>query len=114
MGPARTNWLLQLLLVFSCCCVQALAGGLCENSPTSRRCWGEYNITTDYSVVTPDTGVTREVGGPLSYWKIPAHDGSTGSRRKISPWPPMATSDRSSSSMEAYQVQQLKQTGGTR
>ncbi|PLB34160.1 multicopper oxidase-domain-containing protein [Aspergillus candidus] len=62
MGPAQTNWLWQLLLVFSCYCAQAIADGPCENSPTSRRCWGKYNITTDYSVITPDTGVTRE------YW----------------------------------------------
>jgi hypothetical protein len=32
----------------------------CENTPTSRQCWGEYSAATDYSTVTPDTGVTRE------------------------------------------------------
>jgi hypothetical protein len=33
----------------------------CENTATSRSCWGEYDIDTDYYNVTPDTGVTREV-----------------------------------------------------
>ncbi|KAL4878340.1 multicopper oxidase-domain-containing protein [Aspergillus karnatakaensis] len=36
----------------------------CENSPTSRGCWGEYNISTDYHTVIPNTGVTRE------YWLV--------------------------------------------
>jgi hypothetical protein len=31
----------------------------CENSPTSRSCWGEYSIDTDYYAETPQTGVTR-------------------------------------------------------
>ena len=34
----------------------------CENSPTSRNCWGDYSIETDYYDVIPDTGATRE------YW----------------------------------------------
>ncbi|KAH8818025.1 laccase precursor [Hyaloscypha sp. PMI_1271] len=34
----------------------------CENTATSRNCWGDYSIDTDYYSVTPDTGVTRE------YW----------------------------------------------
>jgi hypothetical protein len=33
----------------------------CENTATSRSCWGDYNIDTDYYDVVPDTGVTREV-----------------------------------------------------
>jgi hypothetical protein len=33
----------------------------CENTATSRNCWGEYSIDTDWYTVTPDTGVTREV-----------------------------------------------------
>jgi hypothetical protein len=33
----------------------------CENTATSRSCWGEYDIDTDYYNVIPDTGVTREV-----------------------------------------------------
>lgn len=33
----------------------------CENTATSRECWGDYSIDTDYYTVTPDTGVTREV-----------------------------------------------------
>ncbi|KAF1813390.1 hypothetical protein P152DRAFT_395179 [Eremomyces bilateralis CBS 781.70] len=36
----------------------------CENSPTSRECWGQYSIDTDYYTVFPDTGVTRE------YWLV--------------------------------------------
>jgi len=34
----------------------------CENTPTSRSCWGEFNTDTNYYLETPDTGVTRE------YW----------------------------------------------
>lgn len=33
----------------------------CENTATSRNCWGEYNIDTDYDQTWPTTGVTREV-----------------------------------------------------
>ncbi|KAH8674148.1 laccase 2 [Xylariales sp. PMI_506] len=32
----------------------------CENTATSRSCWGDYSIDTDYYDVIPDTGVTRE------------------------------------------------------
>ncbi len=34
----------------------------CENTATSRGCWGSFSIDTNYYDVTPDTGVTRE------YW----------------------------------------------
>ncbi|KAK6839874.1 hypothetical protein PG987_005740 [Apiospora arundinis] len=34
----------------------------CDNTATSRRCWGEYSIDTDWLEVTPETGNTRE------YW----------------------------------------------
>ncbi|CAG9986617.1 unnamed protein product [Clonostachys byssicola] len=34
----------------------------CEHTATSRNCWGEYDVDTDYSEVFPDTGVIRE------YW----------------------------------------------
>ncbi len=37
----------------------------CEHEPTSRQCWGDYDVNTDYMDVTPDTGVTREVCGRL-------------------------------------------------
>lgn len=33
----------------------------CENAATSRNCWGQYNIDTDYDQTWPTTGVTREV-----------------------------------------------------
>jgi hypothetical protein len=36
----------------------------CENTATSRSCWGDYDIDTDYYNVIPDTGVTRE------YWLV--------------------------------------------
>ncbi|RDW82847.1 hypothetical protein BP6252_03959 [Coleophoma cylindrospora] len=36
----------------------------CENTATSRSCWGEYDIDTDYYNIIPDTGVTRE------YWLV--------------------------------------------
>lgn len=35
---------------------------LCENSETSRTCWGQYDINTDYYEYWPTTGVVRE------YW----------------------------------------------
>lgn len=34
----------------------------CENTATSRSCWGDYDIDTNYYKTFPDTGVTRE------YW----------------------------------------------
>ncbi|KAK2736808.1 laccase, multicopper oxidase, benzenediol:oxygen oxidorectuctase [Onygenales sp. PD_40] len=34
----------------------------CEHSPTSRGCWGEYNIATDYMHKWPETGEIKE------YW----------------------------------------------
>lgn len=34
----------------------------CTNTATSRDCWGDYSIDTNWYDVTPDTGVTRE------YW----------------------------------------------
>lgn len=34
----------------------------CENTPTSRSCWGDFDIDTNYYTTFPDTGVTRE------YW----------------------------------------------
>jgi len=36
-------------------------GTSCENTATSRNCWGNYSIDTNYYDVTPDTGVIREV-----------------------------------------------------
>lgn len=34
----------------------------CVNSASDRSCWGNYDISTNYYDVVPDTGVTRE------YW----------------------------------------------
>ncbi|KAG9234870.1 putative laccase-2 [Amylocarpus encephaloides] len=34
----------------------------CENTATSRSCWGDYSIDTNYYETVPNTGVTRE------YW----------------------------------------------
>ncbi|KAJ5818171.1 multicopper oxidase-domain-containing protein [Penicillium riverlandense] len=48
-----------LLPIFSS---RSIAVVPCQNTPTSRGCWGEHNISTDYYAVTPDTGVIRE------YW----------------------------------------------
>ncbi|KAH8651275.1 laccase from botrytis Aclada At 1.67 A resolution [Xylariales sp. PMI_506] len=36
----------------------------CENSATSRNCWGDYSIDTNYYDTIPNTGVTRE------YWLV--------------------------------------------
>ena len=33
----------------------------CENTPTSRSCWGQYNIDTNYYTTGPTTGKTVEV-----------------------------------------------------
>lgn len=34
----------------------------CVNSAEDRSCWGDYDLSTNYYEVVPDTGVTRE------YW----------------------------------------------
>ncbi|KAE8348998.1 multicopper oxidase-domain-containing protein [Aspergillus coremiiformis] len=34
---------------------------LCENTPTTRGCWGQYSIETNYYTTAPDTGNTVEV-----------------------------------------------------
>lgn len=34
----------------------------CEHTATSRQCWGDFSIDTDYYTTTPSTGITRE------YW----------------------------------------------
>lgn len=34
----------------------------CVNSASDRSCWGDYDLSTNYYDVVPDTGVTRE------YW----------------------------------------------
>jgi len=31
----------------------------CENTTTSRSCWGDYDINTDYYSVIPQTRITR-------------------------------------------------------
>jgi hypothetical protein len=31
----------------------------CENTPTSRHCWGNHNIDTNFYEETPNTGVVR-------------------------------------------------------
>ncbi|KAB8230045.1 multicopper oxidase-domain-containing protein [Aspergillus alliaceus] len=33
----------------------------CENTPTTRGCWGRYNTDTNYYITAPDTGRTVEV-----------------------------------------------------
>lgn len=33
----------------------------CDNTATSRNCWGDYDLNTNWYTTTPDTGVTREV-----------------------------------------------------
>jgi len=33
----------------------------CQNGPTSRKCWGEYDTNTNYYTTVPDTGKTRTV-----------------------------------------------------
>ncbi|KAK4194378.1 multicopper oxidase-domain-containing protein [Triangularia verruculosa] len=34
----------------------------CENTPTSRECWGDFNLDTNYYTTWPETGETKE------YW----------------------------------------------
>jgi hypothetical protein len=36
----------------------------CENTATSRNCWGDYSIDTNWYDTTPDTGVVR---GAISF-----------------------------------------------
>lgn len=33
----------------------------CDNTATSRNCWGDYDLNSNWYDETPDTGVTREV-----------------------------------------------------
>ncbi|EFX04444.1 extracellular dihydrogeodin oxidase [Grosmannia clavigera kw1407] len=42
--------------------VSRASSASCENTASSRSCWGDYNIATNYYEEVPDTGVTRE------YW----------------------------------------------
>lgn len=42
----------------------------CDNTPSSRDCWGDYNISTDYYKVIPDTGATKEVRWIASPWEL--------------------------------------------
>ncbi|KAI0396002.1 Cupredoxin [Xylariaceae sp. FL0594] len=42
-------------------------GGYCENTPTSRRCWGNNDIDTDPTFFWPDTGVTRHYDFNVGY-----------------------------------------------
>lgn len=35
--------------------------GYCENTPTSRHCWGNFNIDSGVTYTWPNTGVTRFV-----------------------------------------------------
>ncbi|KAH7041161.1 multicopper oxidase-domain-containing protein [Microdochium trichocladiopsis] len=44
------------------CHTRQATEGPCENSPTSRQCWGQHSINTDWYEVVPETGATRE------YW----------------------------------------------
>lgn len=65
---------MKLTLLALCCGIAAAlpatdnAGSVvakrasCQNTPTSRDCWGDYNIDTNWYEETPDTGVVRE------YW----------------------------------------------
>lgn len=40
----------------------SLPRATCENSASNRSCWGEYDLSTNYYNVVPETNVTRE------YW----------------------------------------------
>lgn len=80
----------------------------CENTATSRQCWGDYNIDTDYYNVTPDTGETREVIGIIRsvneffldvHFLMKVSWFSIGSKRRTSVWHLMDTNVRYSSSM---------------
>ncbi|KAK0639737.1 multicopper oxidase-domain-containing protein [Cercophora newfieldiana] len=33
--------------------------GYCENTPTSRQCWGSFNVDSDVTYTWPNTGITR-------------------------------------------------------
>ncbi|KAJ0416978.1 Cupredoxin [Aspergillus carlsbadensis] len=60
------SFLRILLYTFSCLLLATFSLGHppCENTSTSRECWGQYDISTDYHSVVPNTGVTRE------YWLV--------------------------------------------
>lgn len=44
----------------------------CTNSAADRGCWGEYDITTNYYDISPDTGVTKEVCIPQTEKLVPS------------------------------------------
>ncbi|KAL5358784.1 multicopper oxidase-domain-containing protein [Aspergillus floccosus] len=60
LGWFRRALLSSLLVHCSGLYIGPRDGSYCENTPTSRSCWGDYNISTDYQTRAPDTGVTRE------------------------------------------------------
>lgn len=43
-------------------------GKRCTNGPSSRSCWGNYDISTDYYTKWPSTGVTRTVSCIRTFW----------------------------------------------
>jgi hypothetical protein len=60
--------------------------GYCENTPTSRDCWGGFNIDSDATYTWPDTGVTRHVRQDCSHITGPdADDDSTTSMSDMRP-----------------------------
>ncbi|OJJ51730.1 hypothetical protein ASPZODRAFT_57033 [Penicilliopsis zonata CBS 506.65] len=52
--------LLALLSFLSSAIAAAVGRRECANGPTTRHCWGQYDINTNFYDVVPDTGVTRE------------------------------------------------------
>jgi hypothetical protein len=92
----------------------------CENTATSRSCWGEYSIDTDYYNIVPDTGVTREVSLALQPESILFTKSncvclvlSTGWLPRILPLLRMDISDKFLLLMVQFLDLQLKPTGVT-
>lgn len=102
----------------------------CENTATSRNCWGEYSIDTDYYQTTPDTGVTREVQQTFCTFelsivmmtpssivrgdKVLTDDSSIGSLPRKLSWHPTDMSVKCKSLMAPSRDRLSRQIGETR
>ncbi len=57
----------------------------CDNTATSRSCWGDYSIDTDWYTLTPDTGVIREVRETSRIYFRPNEQQRSGFRSRTQP-----------------------------
>jgi hypothetical protein len=63
LNMTLVSWISVFFLVYG---VYAQGSSNCQNSATSRNCWGQYDINTNYYNTIPNTGVTVSVNRPIS------------------------------------------------